>query len=349
METSKTLFPQENIESLRQYLSTAKNIVIFPHTAPDGDALGSTIAFAKVVERVNPSASVHVVSPDPIERYLQWIPFADELCIYIKEPARACRLINESDLICHLDHNQTSRLRHPELVNLVSQSSAKRVMIDHHLYPEEGFDLLFSYPPYSSTCELVLAILEALSWLEDYCTPEVATLLALGIITDTGRFMYSCFSPYLYERFATLIAKGADYPRIIDQLSYHGSLKELLLKGYVLHEKLEVYEDLGAAVISLSQEEMQARDLSKGDTEGLVNLPLSVEGIDCVCFIREDKTQVKISLRSIGSFPVNIIAQEAFGGGGHLNAAGGEWQGSLDGAKQEFLAHLRTLRSKHQG
>ena len=142
------------------------------------------------------------------------------------------------------------------------------------------------------------------------------------------------------------IYKGADYPYIIDQLSYHGTLEELKLRGYILHEKLEVYSELGAAIITLNQEEMQARGLSKGDTEGLVNLPLSVEGIDCVCFIREDKTQVKISLRSIGSFPVNILAQKGFGGGGHLNAAGGEWQGDIDGARQQFLAQLKQLRAK---
>ena len=341
----ETTFKTQDLELLKKAVNSASHIVIFPHTAPDGDALGSTLAWAKTLAQVKPEARITVISPDKVERYLEWLPYTDELCIYGEETEQALQLIAEADLIFHLDHNQISRLRYPDLVEAARQAEGYRIMIDHHLHPEEGFDVVFSFPPFSSTCELVSTLIEALGW-SDLISPDIATLLASGIITDTGRFMYNCFRPEVFRQFTHLIAKGADYPYIIDQLSYHGTLEELKLRGYILHEKLEVYSELGAAIITLNQEEMQARGLSKGDTEGLVNLPLSVEGIDCVCFIREDKTQVKISLRSIGSFPVNILAQEGFGGGGHLNAAGGEWQGDIDGARQQFLAQLKQLRAK---
>lgn len=347
MDQTKLLFPKDSLQRLKHLIEGKKNIVIFPHTAPDGDALGSTIAWKQILLQVLPQANITIISPDRIERYLRWLPHLDQILIYPDHQEEADKIISSADLIFHLDHNQISRLRYPDLIQVSTEARATRIMIDHHLYPEESFDLIFSYPTFSSTCELVTALTYSLGW-ESYICKETATLLTTGIITDTGRFMYSCFSPELYKHFSNLLDLGADYAKIIDRLSYHGTLEELKLKGYILHEKLEVYPDLGAAVITLSQEEIQARNISKGDTEGLVNLPLSVEGIDCVCFIREDKTQIKLSLRSTGTFPVNIIAQEGFGGGGHLNAAGGEYQGSINDAREEFITQLKLLRQQHK-
>lgn len=341
------MFSPQDIKQLDSLLSTKERIVIFPHTAPDGDALGSTIAWAQTIKRAYPQAKVSIVSPDKIERYLRGIPHIEEITLFPEQEELALSLIAEADLLCHLDHNQISRLRYAPLVETVRCSKAERILIDHHLYPEVGFSLVFSYPKFSSTCELVYCLLRELGH-KALITPSVATALVTGIITDTGRFMYGCFDPQLYQHFSELLALGADYHYVIDQLSYHGSLAELKLKGYILHEKLEVYTDLGAAIITLSQQEIQERQITKGDTEGLVNLPLSVEGIDCVCFIREDKTQIKLSLRSIGALPVNEIAMRAFGGGGHLNAAGGEHQGSIETARILFLETLQQLR-REQG
>lgn len=340
-----SMFNPADIKQLDQLLSSKQRIVIFPHTAPDGDALGSTIAWCRTIRQAYPQARVSIVSPDKIERYLRGIPHLDEVIVFPDQEELALSLIAEADLLCHLDHNQISRLRYTPLLEAVGNSRAERILIDHHLYPEEGFALTFSYPAFSSTCELVYCLLKALGH-SALISPSVATALVTGIITDTGRFMYGCFDPQLYQHFSELLALGADYHYVIDQLSYHGTLAELRLKGYILHEKLEVYPDLGAAVITLTQEEIQERQITKGDTEGLVNLPLSVEGIDCVCFIREDKTQIKLSFRSIGSLAVNEIAMRAFGGGGHLNAAGGEHQGTIDTARTLFLETLQRLRNE---
>lgn len=336
-------FASEQLTALSALLEQSKRIVIFPHTAPDGDALGAVIAWASFVHKAYPDAEVHIISPDPIERYLRGIPGLEGILIYPEDEARALSLIAQADLLCHLDHNQIARLRYAPLIRTVEASSARRLLIDHHLHPEECFDVSLSYPACSSTCELVYLLIDALG-SRGLIDARMATALCFGIVTDTGRFMYGCFAPSLYCHFADLISLGADYAYIIDQLSYHGTEQELRLKGYVLHEKLEFYPELGAAVIMLSREEMQARGISKGDTEGLVNLPLSVEGIDCVAFIREDKTQVKLSLRSLGDFPINELAMKAFGGGGHRNAAGAEYQGSPEEARQIFLDALRELR-----
>ena len=338
----KFSWTNEELSALRSLILDHHKIVIFPHTAPDGDALGCTLAWSGILRQVHPSASVYVISPDVVEDYLSWLPHLDELQIYSTDPKHCLQLISEADLIFHLDHNQCSRLRHPDLVMATQASQAARVLIDHHLDPEPGCDLVFSYPEASATCELIHSIICAFGWRE-YITPELATLLLTGLITDTGRFMYSHLSPHLFRTTSDLLELKADYPCIIDRLSYHNPERQIRLQGYVLDQKLELFPELRAACITLSQEELQRFGASKGDTETLVNIPLSIEGIDCSCFIREDKTQIKLSFRSTGDLPVNRLASEGFGGGGHLNAAGAEFQGSLEEAKNSYLCELKKL------
>lgn len=339
------LCPTE-VARLQTYLESADSIVLLPHTAPDGDALGCTLGLMQMLRLAYPSKRISVISPDPIEQYLAWLPLLGELCIWGGQELGACELIAEADLLIYMDHNQLKRLRHTPLIDAVRESKASRVMIDHHLDPEQGLDLYFSYPGTSSTCELTYRIAAALG-LTNYLSVQGATLLLTGMITDTGRFMYGCFAHEVFDTVAKLLSHGAQYAYIVDQLSYHNPLPQLLLQGYILHEKLVLMPELRAAYFELTQAEMQERGISKGDTEGLVNLPLSVEGIDSVCFLREDKDQIKLSLRSIGDFPVNELASRGFGGGGHLNAAGAEHHGTLDEAKNVYLCTLKEIISEH--
>ena len=334
------------VERLRQLILTCKRIVVLPHTSPDGDALGSILAWVQILRAVAPEANVQAISPDYIENYLSWLPLLHELIIYPEDEAHSLELIRQADLIFHLDHNEVGRLRYPPLVKEIEASSAERVLIDHHLFPEAGCSPCFSYPEASATCELVYLLAKELGWKE-HISPEASTLLLTGIITDTGRFMYSHLSPELFSVTSELLALGADYPFIIDRLSYHNPEAQIRLQGYVLDRKLELYPELGAAVITLSQSELQEFGATKGDTEGLVNIPLSIEGISSSCFIREDKTQIKLSLRSTGDFPVHILAQEAFGGGGHQNAAGAEHIGTIEEAKNIYLCQLKGMLRRY--
>lgn len=333
---------QSTANQLERLISTSSRIVIFPHTAPDGDALGSTLALKRTIINKYPNKEVCVVSPDSVDAYLSWLPDVNTLCVYSDDNAGALSLIEQADLLIHLDHNQRSRLRHTPLVESAKASSAPSVLIDHHLYPDTNFNLSFSFPGTSSTCELLLSILQKMGWSTHIDTTS-ATLLLTGMITDTGRFMYGCFSSGFYRQVANLVDLGANYNFIIDQLSYHGRAEQLKAMGYVLHEKLEIHKELGAAHFVLTRAEMEELNINKGDTEGLVNLPLSVEGIRCSCFIREDATQIKLSFRSIGDFPANLIAERGFSGGGHLNAAGAEYRGSIEDAKNIYLCELKRL------
>ncbi len=337
-------FEVEDIEGLKRLLDEKQRIVLLPHTSPDGDALGATGAFSEVLRAVYPQKEVWIVSPDDIDDYLSWLPLDKKFVSFYQEQGRAIELIKEADLIVHLDHNQVKRIRYPELIDAVYQNKqAERILIDHHEFPDNDFNLVFSYPELSSTCELTFMLIKALEWDKAFLSSKAATLLLSGMVTDTGRFMYACFYPQIFQHLSELLALGADYPMIVDRLSYHNKEEQLRLQGYMLNDKMELYPKLGTAILSLSQAEMEERGLTKGDTEGLVNLPLTIEGINSCCFIREDKSQIKLSLRSIGDFPVNQLAMRAFGGGGHINAAGGEFQGSIDDAKNIYLYELKAL------
>lgn len=340
------LLSLEQLEQLVRMLDEATNILILPHTAPDGDALGSTLGLMQILRHRYPNKQIHVISPDPVERYLSWLPLVDELCQWQTQQDEALELIGQADLVLHLDHNRTSRLRYAELIAALEANTSPKILIDHHLYPDEEVALSLSFPRASSTCELVCALMHAIGFAPHICR-DAATLLLSGIITDTGRLMYNCFETETFDTVSRLLALGADYPFVIDQLSYHGTLSQLRLQGYVLHQKLVVMPELRAAYFTLDKSEMAAFDISKGDTEGLVNLPLSVEGIDSVCFLREDRDQIKLSFRSIGDFPVNELAMRGFGGGGHLNAAGAEHHGPLDEAKNIYLCELKKLTTEY--
>lgn len=344
-EASLSAYPlvAEDVSKLESMLLASRRIVILPHTSPDGDALGSTLGLANFIKALEPTAEVVVISPDPIDKYLHWMLELGEVMIWSEAPDQADQLIAQAQLILCLDHNQLSRLRYSPLIEAVSQASAPLVLIDHHLFPEEGFALRFSYPGLSSTSELVYMLIVAMGH-SALISPDCATLLLTGIITDTGRLMYGCFYPEVFEHFSALMALGADYPKIIDALSYHAPLAQLKAEGYLIYHNLEVYPELRTAIIMLSKEEMSRLGICKGDTEGLVNKPLSVEGIDSVCFIREEAEQVKLSMRSVGDLPINLVAQRGFGGGGHTNAAGAEYKlGGMELAKNTYLRELKLL------
>lgn len=333
---------EDQINRLHQLLEAANRIVILPHTAPDGDALGSTMGLKRVLANVYPHKAIYIISPDNIESYLQWMQGLEEVVLFPDNEEVAIDLIQEAHLVLHLDHNTASRLKHPRLVNASQNTRAQRILIDHHLDPDNSFDLSFSYTEMSSTCQLVYHLVQALGWTK-HIDAIAATNLLTGIITDTGRFMYNCYDPSLFACVSDLLSLGAAYSDIINALSYEGRLQQITLMGYALHKKMELYPHLGTAILTLTQDELQMLGANKGDTEGLVNIPLSVAGITSSCLIREDKSQVKLSLRSIGSIPINLVASRGFSGGGHLNAAGAEYLGSLEEAKNIYLYELERV------
>ena len=237
------------------------------------------------------------------------------------------------------------------LKKVVEESSARKMMIDHHPYPEDFCKIIISHPEISSTSELVFRLICQLGNFSDI-TKESAECIYTGMMTDTGGFTYNSNEREIYLIIGELLSKGIDKDEIYRRVFNTYSEGRLRLMGYVLYEKMQVFPQFHAALISLTRSEQKKFQYIKGDTEGFVNMPLSIKGICFSAFLREDteKDMIKVSLRSVGSFPCNQLAAEFFNGGGHLNASGGEFYGTMEEAielfKQALIKFEKLLLAK---
>ena len=214
-------------------------------------------------------------------------------------------------------------------------------MIDHHPFPEEFCKITISHPEISSTSELIFRVICRLGYFEDI-TKEGAECIYTGMMTDTGGFTYNSNDREIYFIISELLSKGIDKDEIYRKVYHTYSEDRLRLMGFVLYSKMIVFPEFKSALITLTQEEQDRFNYTKGDTEGFVNIPLSIKDIRFSVFLREDKEKgmIKISLRSVGDFPCNQVATEFFNGGGHLNASGGEFYGSIPEAVELFKKAL---------
>ena len=225
-------------------------------------------------------------------------------------------------------------------------AKAPKVMIDHHEAPADFTTVTISHPEMAATCYLLFRVLCRLELLP-LIDSTVATQLLAGILTDTGGFSYNCDDPELFDVVAELMRHGADRPYLQKLLFNTRSENAMRLNAYAIDRKMEVSRDMGAALITLSRNELNRHHYSKGDTESLVNRPLDIPGVVYSCFMREEEHYIKVSMRSVGDFPVNEICAEHFGGGGHLNAAGGEFHGTLEEAAEAFRALMPINKKKY--
>ncbi|MBR1594301.1 MAG: DHH family phosphoesterase [Alloprevotella sp.] len=316
------LLPPTELYTLMRMLRESRNVVVCAHRSPDGDAMGSTLAWATYLHALGKRVSI--VLPNPAPDFLQWLPGAQRIVHFDRQAARGGNLIRQADLICCLDFNTLGRLQ--DMGQLLAGSKAKRILIDHHLDPDAAaFDFLVSRPDLSSTCEVVFRLLMQLGAYEDM-DAAMATCLYCGMMTDTGNFAYASSRPEVYEIIGLLLRRGIDKDRIYRNVFFTFSPDRLRLQGFVLYEKLRWLADGRAALFTLSREEMKAMHFVRGDGEGLVNLPLQVRGARLSISLREDTERdvIRVSLRSVDDFPCNRMAEEFFNGGGHLNASGGE-------------------------
>lgn len=303
--------------------------------SPDGDALGSSLGLMHVLEALG--KSVRVITPDMPPRNLMFLPGAADIIVMSQIPEVAERTLASAELIFCLDFNDLHRI--DRLAPMVEASSARRVVVDHHLDFSLQAELAVSDPASSSTCALLFHLLVQCG-LEPYIGPDAATCIYTGMMTDTGNFSYNSNHPDLYLIIAALLARGIDKDDIYRRAWNITSESSLRICGHALADRMELLPEHRAAIITLSLEELKSFGYNRGDTESLVNQPLRIPGIEYSIFLREDRENfVKVSMRSIGDFPVNRLCSEHFGGGGHLNAAGGEWHGSLD----ECVARIKEF------
>ena len=328
---------QADIEHVEKWFEKADNIVIVTHVSPDGDAIGSSLGLYHFL--FSQGKAVHVVVPNAFPDFLKWMPGSKDIILYSRYKEFADKLIREADVICVLDLNALSRL--DNLQDVVKNTSARKMMVDHHPYPEDFCSIVISHPQISSTSELVFRLICQLGNFSDI-TREGAECIYTGMMTDTGGFTFNSNNREVYYIISELLSKGIDKDQIYRNVFNTYSEARLRLMGYVLYEKMEIFPEFNTALIWLTKADQRKFQCKKGDTEGFVNLPLTMKGIRFSCFLREDteKNMIKVSLRSVGDFPCNQVASEFFGGGGHLNASGGEVYDTMDKAIDLFKQAL---------
>lgn len=300
-------------------LEPAQSITIVPHSNPDGDAIGSAVALGVVFTNMGHSAKI--ISPNDYPDFLQWMPGNIKIVNFQRKKKQAEKFINESKLMFCVDFNDIRRTKYME--KTIDAFTGKKVMIDHHPCPAQFADFSISRPEYSSTCELVYDFIEA-AGLSRFLDTQAARVLYAGIMTDTGSFSHSTSRPNLYKVLSGLMKFDIDAEEIHARIYDNFSTQRMRLMGYCLLEKMVVLPEYSVGYISITLEELKKFNFEPGDTEGFVNIPLSIKGIIFSALFVEKEDHVKISFRSKGSFPVNEFSSNHFGGGGHLNAAGGE-------------------------
>lgn len=318
----KPLINDQELFALMRIIQSSHRIVICAHRGPDGDAVGSSLGWAEYLTHIGKEVSI--VMPNPFPDFLRWLPASQTIRFYAKHETEASRIINQAELIFCLDFNGLERLQ--EMQAVVRQSRADKVIIDHHLNPDESVaKMVISRPEACSTSELVFRLIHQLGGF-DAMSKAGATCIYTGMMTDTGGFTYNSSRPEIYEIISLLLTKGIDKDKIYRNVFNVYSTDRMRLTGYILYEKLQFLANNHASLFTLTREEMKRFKFIRGDAEGLVNMPLQVKGMRLSISLREDTERdvIRISLRSVDDFPCNKMAEEFFNGGGHLNASGGE-------------------------
>ena len=322
-------FNKESLSILQDQFNEVHNIVIVAHKSPDGDSVGSSLALLQYLTQKG--FNVSVCHPDPLPYFLNWLPRVDEIINYIEHPDEVKQNIERAHLIFCLDFNSLHRLG-ADMSTLVKDSSAFTVMIDHHLDPSNEFDLIFSETSSCSTAQLIYDFIVANGDFS-LIDPPLGEAIYCGIMTDSGSFRFPSTTAHTHEVIAQLLHQGVDHAKIHESIYDTNSLSRLKLRGYATNEKLDILDEYSTAIISLTDEELFAYNYQPGDAEGIVNVGLSIIGINKSIFLKESNGVIKISFRSKGSNnPINTLAAKYFGGGGHANAAGGVWEGSMNEA-----------------
>lgn len=323
---------EQEILEITSALSKARNIVIVPHKGPDGDAIGSSLGLYHFLKEKG--HHVNVIAPNDYPDFLKWLPGQEDIMIYEKDYLACKPLIVNADIIFTLDFNDISRSG--DMQDALKEAEATFIMIDHHPEPATYAHHTYSDATMSSTCQMVYQFIKKLRSVKNI-TPEIATCLYTGIMTDTGSFRFRSTSSETHKVIADLIEKGADNAYIHQQIYDTSSESRIKLLGVAL-QNLKVNKELKTAYITLSQEELDKNNFRKGDTEGFVNYGLSLEGIKFAVIFIEHKTEgiIKMSFRSKGNFNVNDFARAHFQGGGHVNAAGGKSLDSLNDTEVKF-------------
>lgn len=320
-------------------IQSPKRFVVLSHLNPDGDAIGSSLAFSQFLRKLG--HDVEVMVPNDFPGFLAWMPGSDRIHIYEKSQQRCNQLLTAAEVIVMLDFNNYARSG--AIQDTLKNLNTKKILIDHHRNTDfSEFYCYLSETEVSSTSELVAEVI--LHYGERCLDESIATNALVGIVTDTGSFAHSVFGPEVFSICAKLAEHAISYNQI-HQLVYDTfSEDRLRLLGYAISKKMEVLDDYSTAIISLTKSELESFHYQIGDTEGIVNYPLSMQKIKMAVLVTERQGVIRLSFRSKGKFSVHELALNHFNGGGHINAAGG----TLECSMEEALEKLHLLLPEYQ-
>ncbi|MFC5684293.1 DHH family phosphoesterase [Flavobacterium sp. MAHUQ-51] len=329
----------QDIQAIQTLLATPKKIAIIPHRNPDGDAMGSTLGLYHFFKKNNHEAIV--ISPNEFPDFLAWLPGSETVKVFEKDKENCTTLLHEAEIVFTLDFNAFHRTGEMEKVLEVLDTTY--IMIDHHQKPDDYATYMFSNTSFGSTCEMIYHFINYLEQ-KDQIDKTIGTCIYTGILTDSGSFRFPNTTGNTHRIVAELIDLGVENTLIPNLLFDNSSYNRLQLLGQAL-QNLKVIPDHKTSYITLTQEELDNFNHTKGDTEGIVNYGLSIKGIlfTAIFIENRDENIIKISFRSQGDFDVNEFARAHFNGGGHRNAAGGKSTVSMEQTVAKFISLVENL------
>lgn len=339
------IISSQELEKLKKFITESETIVLTCHQNPDGDALGSCLAWAEVLRSVF-GKQPQIFVPDQYPDYLQWLPNSEKIIRYDKHREGCDFELAHAHLVFCMDFNTVGRTA--DMAHALETSPAKKVLIDHHLNPDVPTELNISHPEACSTCELVFRLVWQLGCFEQL-TKHFAVPLYCGMMTDTGGFTYNSSDPDIFFIISQLLTKRINKDKIYRNVYHNFSENRLRLMGLVMYERLVVDAERHASYFTITRDDMRRFHFVKGDAEGLVNMPLQIKGHKLSISLREDTEKdnlIWVSLRSVDQFPCNEVSARFFNGGGHLNASGGRLYCSLSEAVEITKQAIQAFEDK---
>ena len=331
------------IKSLIDIILKYKKIVIVSHVNPDGDALGSSLALYFFAKKLG--ADPKVIIPNDYPGFLAWMPGIQDVIIYDKNVETAQKVMSEAELFCFLDFNVVSRtgLMYNDLCHF---NKTPKLLIDHHLGADfSQYVACYSNTEISSTSEMVAEVIKYQGF-DNYLDNDIATCILVGMITDTGSFSHSIFKNTFSICGEIISSTKVDYKNIHQNIYDNSSENRLRLLGFLINDRMTVLNEYNIAYIYASKSDLERFNYQIGDTEGVVNYPLSISNIKMSVFITEKQGCIRLSFRSKGDFSVNDLTRKHFNGGGHLNAAGGTLECTLEKAIEKLVSVLPEYKEE---
>ncbi len=324
------------INALRLHLDKSQKVLITTHKSPDGDAIGSVVSWYFFLKNMGKEA--HVLIPDRPADFLMPFLKGVDYSIYDQGFDADCSVF---DTLYCLDYNGAGRVG-KDMEAFVLNFPATKVMIDHHPHPQDFCQITVSRPDVCSTAQLIFECVEEMGFIH-LIDVLVGRGIYLGMLTDTGSFRFPSVQAKTHEVLAHLLKIGVNHVEIHEAIYDVNTVSRLQLRGYAIAEKLELFPGLPVGMMSLSLDELHRFHYQKGDTEGLVNVILSIEGISIAALFIEHEDGIKISFRSKGKYFVNEFSAKHFQGGGHQYAAGGFSNEPLNVTIDRFRSLLEEL------